>query len=83
MRAFYFESAHASWPLCGVEGNRSYLISLSRSLVLPNKLRIRLTPSILRAGCGMADQNWPAHVSDSQGDADRRGNSSLLEDGRF
>ena len=50
---------------------------------LPNKLRIRLTPSILRAGCGMADQNWPAHVSDSQGDADRRGNSSLFEDGRF
>ena len=50
---------------------------------LPNKLRIRLTPSILRAGCGMADQNWPTHVSDSQGDADRRGNSSLVEDGRF
>src|SRR5882724_11348836 len=50
---------------------------------LPNKLRIRLTPSILRAGCGMADQNWPTHVSDSQGDADRRGTSSLVEDGRF
>src|SRR5882762_5387218 len=50
---------------------------------LPNKLRIRLTPSILRADCGMADQNWPAHVSNSQGDADRRGNSSLVEDGRF
>src|SRR6476469_2019079 len=31
-------------------------------LVVPNKLRIRLTPSILRAGCGMADQNRPAHV---------------------
>src|SRR6266478_2744804 len=50
---------------------------------LPNKLRIRLTPSILRAGCGMADQNWPTHVSDSQGDADRRGNSSLVGDGDF
>src|SRR5678816_4620522 len=44
---------------------------------LPNKLRIRLTPSILRAGCGMADQNWPTYVSDSQGDADRRGNSTV------
>jgi len=52
-------------------------------LVLPNKLRICLTTSILRPGCGMADQNWPAHVSDSQGDAHRRGNSSLVEDGRF
>ena len=31
---------------------------------LPNKLRVRFTPSILRAGCGMADQNWPADVSD-------------------
>jgi hypothetical protein len=50
---------------------------------LPNKLRIRFAASILRAGCGMADQNWPTHVSDGQGDADRRGNSSLVEDGRF
>ncbi len=52
-------------------------------LVVPNKLRIRLTPSILRADCGMADQNWPTHVSDSQGDVDRRGNSALVEYGRF
>src|SRR6266550_5276122 len=45
-------------------------------LVVPNKLRRCFAPSILRAGCGMADQNWSTHVSDSQGDADRRGNSS-------
>ena len=31
-------------------------------LVVPNKLRICLTPSILRADCGMADQNRPALV---------------------
>src|SRR5215203_1948153 len=50
---------------------------------LPNKLCIRLTPSILRACRGMADQIWPAHVSNSQSDVDRRGTSSVVEDGRF
>src|SRR6476660_3132506 len=66
---------------CGPEG-RGYKSSVYHRC-LPNKLRIRLTASILRADCGMADQNWPTHVSDSQVDADRRGNSTLVEDGRF
>ena len=51
--------------------------------ILPNKLRIGLAASILRTGFGMADENWPTHVSDSQSDPYRRGNSALVEDGRF
>ena len=58
-------------------------LSAREYLVGPNKLRICFTASIRRAGCGVANQNWPADVPDSEGDANRRGASALFEGGRF
>src|SRR5262245_23465274 len=50
---------------------------------LPNELRVRFTPSILRASCRMADENGPTHVSDTEDDADWRSLRELFKNGRF